>query len=125
MVGLLSQVRLSEFCTSVFVTPLVSFLRTLSLRQPPSIALAATTTTQASGLLDGVVRGVLGGSVAFADPTSDNTHAGPRQADNVTENTAVLGIFINNAVSNAFENQPGVASNRGPYVSANLRQQAL
>tara|TARA_B100000927_G_scaffold236171_1_gene196814 strand:+ start:15903 stop:16517 length:615 start_codon:yes stop_codon:yes gene_type:complete len=84
---------------------------------PPSITVAATT-TQASGLLDGVVRGVLSGSVAFADPTGDNTHAGPRQADNVTENTAVLGIFINNAVGNAFENQPGVASNRGPYVSA-------
>tara|TARA_B100000035_G_C20773844_1_gene453814 strand:+ start:43 stop:657 length:615 start_codon:yes stop_codon:yes gene_type:complete len=84
---------------------------------PPSITVAGTT-TQASGLLDGVVRGVLSGSVAFADPTGDNTHAGPRQADNVTENTAVLGIFINNAVGNAFENQPGVASNRGPYVSA-------
>tara|TARA_Y100000591_G_C21727823_1_gene642349 strand:- start:238 stop:816 length:579 start_codon:yes stop_codon:yes gene_type:complete len=69
-------------------------------------------TTEASGLLDGVVRGVLSGSIAFADPTGDNTHGGPE------DGVAVLGVFINNAVGNAFENQPGVASNRGPYVSA-------
>ena len=70
-------------------------------------------TTEASGLLDGVVRGVLSGSIAFANPTAgDNTHSGPEGG------VAVLGVFINNAVGNAFENQPGVASNRGPYVSA-------
>ena len=68
--------------------------------------------TEASGLLDGVVRGVLSGSIAFANSTGDNTHGGVEDA------VAVLGVFINNAVGNAFENQPGVASNRGPYVSA-------
>ena len=68
--------------------------------------------TEASGLLDGVVRGVLSGSIAFANSTGDNTHSGPE------DGVAVLGVFINNAVGNAFENQPGVASNRGPYVSA-------
>ena len=67
--------------------------------------------TEASGLLDGVVRGVLSGSIAFANSTGDNTHGG------VEDGVAVLGVFINNAVGNAFENQPGVA-NRGPYVSA-------
>ena len=72
----------------------------------------ATNATEASGLLDGVVRGVLSGSIAFADNSGDNTHGGVLNA------TAVLGVFINNAVGNAFENQPGVASNRGPYVSA-------
>lgn len=76
---------------------------------PPTNAAAAT---EASGLLDGVVRGVLSGSIAFADSTGDNTHGGVANA------VAVLGVFINNAVGNAFENQPGVASNRGPYVSA-------
>lgn len=76
---------------------------------PPTNAANAT---EASGLLDGVVRGVLSGSIAFADDSGDNTHGGVLNA------TAVLGVFINNAVGNAFENQPGVASNRGPYVSA-------
>ena len=76
---------------------------------PPTNVAAST---EASGLLDGVVRGVLSGSIAFADNTGDNTHGGVANA------VAVLGVFINNAVGNAFENQPGVASNRGPYVSA-------
>ena len=76
---------------------------------PPTNSDAAT---EASGLLDGVVRGVLSGSIAFANSTGDNTHGGVEDA------VAVLGVFINNAVGNAFENQPGVASNRGPYVSA-------
>jgi len=68
--------------------------------------------TEASGLLDGLVRGVLSGSVAFAQNTGSNEHGGPQNA------VAVLGVFLNNAAGNAFENQPGVASNRGPYVSA-------
>ena len=29
-----------------------------------------------------------------------------------------LGLFINSAAGNAFENQPGAASGKGPYVSA-------
>jgi hypothetical protein len=78
--------------------------------------------TSASGLLDGVVRGVLSGSIAFARPDNggDNTHGGPTaaQAAGGGGTERVLGVFINNAVGNAFENQPGVASNRGPYVSA-------
>lgn len=76
---------------------------------PPVVA---TNPTQASGLLDGVVAGVLSGSVAFVQNTGDNEHGGPANG------VAVLGVFINNAVGNAFENQPGIASNRGPYVSA-------
>ena len=78
----------------------------------PPIAAAGGNTTQASGLLDGLVRGVLSGSVAFAQNTGDSEHGGP------VNGVAVLGVFINNAAGNAFENQPGVASNRGPYVSA-------
>ena len=76
---------------------------------PPVVA---TGTTEASGLLDGLVRGVLSGSVAFAQNTGSNEHGGPENG------VAVLGVFLNNAAGNAFENQPGVASNRGPYVSA-------
>lgn len=88
---------------------------------PPVITTAATV-TQASGLLDGLVRGVLSGSIAFARPDGDATHGGPTDsgvagAAAVTTQRA-LGVFINNAVGNAYTNLPAVASNRGPYVSA-------
>jgi len=81
----------------------------------PPVTTDADRITQASGLLDGLVRGVLSGSIAFARPSGDNTHGGPTAEPAATER--VLGVFINNAVGNSFENQPGVASNRGPYVS--------
>lgn len=67
--------------------------------------------TAAPGLLTNVL-GVLSGSIAFAQTGTTNEHGGPANG------SAVLGVFINNASGNAFENQPGVASNRGPYVSA-------
>lgn len=67
--------------------------------------------TAAPGLLTNVL-GVLSGSIAFAQTGTTNEHGGPANG------ASVLGIFINNASGNAFENQPGVASNRGPYVSA-------
>jgi len=76
-------------------------------------------TTEASGLLTNVL-GVLSGSVAFARPDEGaNYHGGP--SDHTAAQATgerVLGVFINNASGNAFENTPGVASNRGPYVSA-------
>ena len=59
--------------------------------------------------------GVLGGSVAFTRPDAGNGfHGGPEGAD--ATSTRPLGIFLNDAVGNAFENTPGVASGRGPYV---------
>ena len=71
--------------------------------------------TAAPGLLTNVL-GVLSGSIAFTRGTS-NEHGGPSVAV-APATERVLGVFINNASGNAFENQPGVASNRGPYVSA-------
>jgi hypothetical protein len=63
------------------------------------------------------VLGVLSGSIAFTRSDEGvNFHGGPTAVNPATER--VLGVFINNASGNAFENQPGVASNRGPYVSA-------
>ena len=48
-----------------------------------------------------------------------NFHGGPTDPAVLVENEQrPLGVFINNASGNAFENTPGVASNRGPYVSA-------
>jgi hypothetical protein len=78
-----------------------------------------TQQTQAPGLLTNVL-GVLSGSIAFTRGTV-NEHGGPsttRAAQVAATNERVFGVFINNASGNAFENQPGVASNRGPYVSA-------
>ena len=64
------------------------------------------------------VLGVLSGSIAFTRPDEGvNFHGGPSARAAATAER-VLGIFINTASGNAFENQPGVASNRGPYVSA-------
>ena len=58
------------------------------------------------------VLGVLSGSIAFTRPDEGvNFHGGPSAA-NPAATERVLGIFINTASGNAFENQPGVASNR-------------
>lgn len=89
---------------------------------PPVVTAAATVTT-ASGFSSQIF-GVLSGSIAFAravngtagtigGPTKD---AGQGGADVATQRP--LGVFINTANGQAFTNQPGIASNRGPYVSA-------
>ena len=86
----------------------------------------ATHVTAASGFSSQIF-GVLSGSVAFARPDADDATAngvigGPTDKDNVNigaqPNQRPLGIFINTANGQAFTNQPGIASNRGPYVSA-------
>ena len=88
----------------------------------PPVITTNTKKTTASGFTAGVL-GVLSGSIAFTrndegefyhgGPTAGNANGG---ADNAKEKP--IGIFINTAVGLAFTNQPGVASNRGPYVSA-------
>ena len=84
---------------------------------PPVIATAITKTTS-SGFTAGVL-GVLSGSIAFArNDEGEYFHGGPtNHADAVNPKEKPLGVFINTAVGLAFTNQPGVASNRGPYVS--------
>jgi hypothetical protein len=72
----------------------------------------------APGLLTNVF-GVLSGSIAFTrGDAGASYHGGPTAAAGRAHTERILGVFINNASGNAFENQPGVASNRGPYVSA-------
>lgn len=84
-------------------------------------------TTNVSAQVDTRVTGVLSGSVAFTRPDAGNDYIGG--PGNATVQTALrasalyqigynpLGLFINNANGNAWENTPGVASGRGPYVS--------
>jgi hypothetical protein len=90
---------------------------------PPVITTAGTKST-ASGFTAGVL-GVLSGSIAFArNDEGEYFHGGPTDANvggagvTAKPNQKPLGCFINTAVGLAFTNQPGVASNRGPYVSA-------
>lgn len=73
----------------------------------------------APGLLT-TVFGVLSGSIAFTRPDSALAGAvgGPLAGANNNQNQRALGCFINNANGNAYTNIPGVASNKGPYVSA-------
>lgn len=65
-----------------------------------------------------VKKGVLGGSVAFLRPDqASNTVGGPVLVNAAyVVNTRPLGLFINDALGNAFENTPGVASGKGPFV---------
>lgn len=79
----------------------------------------ASAISTAPGMLS-TVFGVLSGSVAFTRPDSALPGAvgGPKAGAANDNLQRALGCFINNANGNAFTNIPGVASNKGPYVSA-------
>lgn len=84
---------------------------------PPIITVAATISTQTN---TGVL-GVLSGSVAFTRPDQgSNFIGGPVDLAPAVDAFLVkpMGVFINTAVGNAFENQPGPASGKNTYVSA-------
>lgn len=82
----------------------------------PSVVstLAAVSTT----LPANVKRGVLGGSVAFIRPDiGENAVGGAALVSSAyVAKTRPLGLFINDAVGNAYENLPAVASGKGPYL---------
>ena len=83
---------------------------------PPIVVTAGTVSTGT----DTTVSGVLSGSVAFTRPDQGSNYIGGNaEGLSVLHETLVkpLGCFINNAAGNAFENQPGPASGKGPYVS--------
>ncbi len=65
-----------------------------------------------------VKKGVLGGSVAFTRPdVGANVCGGAVQvASRYVDKTRPLGLFINDAAGNAYENTPAVASGKAPYV---------
>lgn len=82
--------------------------------------------TVVSDQVDSTKRGVLSGSVAFTRPDQGSEIVGGPGSSTVK--TALradaslyvgyrpVGVFINSAAGNAFENTPGVASGVGPYV---------
>ncbi len=82
---------------------------------PPVVTASAAKSTTLTGLTK---VGVLGGSVAFTRPGSNNAHGGPIVNSGPTYIAGIrpLGLYLNDALGNAYENTPGVASGRGPYV---------
>jgi len=88
---------------------------------PPAVA------TNVSTKVDTTINGVLSGSVAFTRPDvgSDFIGGAGSEANQILmagiPSQAIgfkaLGVFINTAVGNAYENTPGVASGKGPYMS--------
>ena len=85
---------------------------------PPIVTSALTI----SNNVDTSVLGVLSGSIAFTRPDEGSNYiGGPKEPGAGLLNalcTKPVGLFINNAVGNAYENTPGPASGLGPYVSA-------
>lgn len=77
-----------------------------------------TTSARSTTLPATVKRGVLGGSVAFTRPdVGQNTVGGAvLVAAAFVVRTRPLGLFINDALGNANENTPGVASGKGPFL---------
>lgn len=84
---------------------------------PPNVTTASTISTN----VDTSVLGVLSGSVAFTRPDQGSNYIGGNveSLTNALLETFVkpLGLFINSAAGNAFENQPAAAGGKGPYVS--------
>ena len=81
---------------------------------PPIVATTHTSTT-----LSGITKkGILGATVAFTRPDIGNGYiGGPVQVGAAyVAAQKPLGIFINDAAGNAYENTPAVASNCGPYL---------
>jgi len=90
---------------------------------PPNVA------TNVSAQVDQSVLGVLSGSVCFTRPDVGSNHIGgpgnqawaiaqPGEDQSIVIGYHVLGCFINTATGNAYENLPGQASGKGPYVSS-------
>lgn len=74
-------------------------------------------TNQVSTTLASVTKkGVLGGTVAMTRPDFANGYHGGPNTVSYTTGCQSLGVFINDAIGNPFENTPGTASGRGSYV---------
>jgi hypothetical protein len=72
-------------------------------------------TANTSSQVDTTVLGVLSGSVAFTRPDAGSNYIGGPEG---SADTVPLGVFINTANGNSYENTPGTSSGKGPYVSA-------
>lgn len=94
----------------------IATLDAFTQTNPPIVTTPITVSTQVNTR----AFGVLSGSVVFARiDQGSNFHGGPVEPG-APEGLRILplGVAINNATGNAFENQPAVASGRVPYVSS-------
>lgn len=83
--------------------------------------LNVTTAANVSTTLAGITSvGVLGATCAWTRPDAGNGYIGgaAQISASYDANVRPLGLFLNDAVGNAFENTPGTASGRIPYVSS-------
>lgn len=79
------------------------------------------TNTEATMLVSSTKVGVRSGSVAFTRPDSGNNFVGGPNAGAGAGDKALmrpLGVFLNDAAGQLWENSPGVASGQGPYASS-------
>jgi hypothetical protein len=83
---------------------------------PPIVVAAANVSTTLAGITS---LGVLGATVAFTRPDAGNGFiGGPVQVGAAyVAPQKPLGLFLNDAAGNAFENTPATASGRIPYCS--------
>lgn len=81
---------------------------------PPIVTTPITVSTQTNTR----AFGVLSGSVIFSRRDQGSNYVGGPVEPGAPNNIMIrpLGVLINNAAGNAFENQPAVASGRIPYV---------
>lgn len=89
---------------------------------PPAV------TTNVSAQVNQLSRGALSGSVAFTRPDEGSNYIGgpgvaaTQAAMQANASVAIgfraLGVFLNSAAGNAYENTPGVASGKGAYTCA-------
>lgn len=80
----------------------------------PATITAAASVSTSEGMHTGTL-GVLSGSVAFTRGANEIGGVGTLGAG--AAGVVPLGVFINTAVGNPYENQPAVASDKCPYVS--------
>ncbi len=82
----------------------------------PSVV--TTTAAVSTTLPANVKRGVLGGSVAFTRPDIGENAVGGAALVSAAyvAKTRPLGLFINDAAGNAYENLPAAASGKCPYL---------
>lgn len=82
---------------------------------PPIVTAGANVSTTLAGISK---KGVLGCSIAFTRPDAGNGYHGGPVLVSAAHSTGLrpLGFYINDSLGNPFENTPGVASGRGPYL---------
>jgi len=98
-----------------------SFSNTVPELTPDSFTVSnpGVVTAHKSDVLDTTPKnGVLGGSVAFTRPDIGDNYVGPAVLISSAYSSTLVpvGIFVNDALGNSYENTPGTASNKGPFL---------